>query len=112
MIASGQRVVIGLENGDLGPQMLNVFDDGLVQEVRYNYRTVDELLGDRLRVVRCEGLPDAPLFQLNHWVTPASLAAQSRETNTLEFLVGRAVAVRSERELAPEPRGDRLLQDR
>lgn len=99
MIASGRRLVIGLENGDLGPQILNVFDDGLVQEVRYNYRTVDELLApDSCLPLR--GRRDAPLFQFNHWVTPASLRA-AREINTVDFLGGRARRCQSERDLIP-----------
>lgn len=99
MIASGRRLVIGLENGNLGPQILNVFDDGLVQEVRYNYRTVDELLApDSCLPLR--GRPDAPLFQFNHWLTPASLRA-AREINTLEFLGGRARRCHAARGLLP-----------
>ncbi len=39
MVDSGQRLVVGLENGDLGPQIPNVYDGGLVQEVPYDYDT-------------------------------------------------------------------------
>jgi hypothetical protein len=99
MIASGRRVMLGLENGRLGRQVPNVFDDGLVQEVRYNYRTVAELQADDA-CLPLRGQPDAPLFQFNHWVTPASRGV-ARQTNTLEFLIGRAERCARERKLVP-----------
>ena len=45
MVASGRRLVLGLENGDLGPQIPNVYADGLVQDVPYDYESVDQLRG-------------------------------------------------------------------
>jgi hypothetical protein len=99
LIASGRRVVLGLENGRLGRQVPNVFADGLVQEVPYNYRTVAELAApDACRPLR--GQPDAPLFQFNHWVTPASRGA-SRQVNAKEFLLGRAERCAEERDIVP-----------
>jgi hypothetical protein len=99
LIASGRRVVLGLENGRLGRRIPNVFADGLVQEVPYNYRTVAELDGpDACLPLR--GQPDAPLFQFNHWVTPASRGA-ARQANAHEFLVGRAERCARERDLVP-----------
>jgi hypothetical protein len=99
LIASGRRVVMGLENGRLGRRVPNVFQDGLVQEVPYNYRTLDELgAADSCRPLR--GLPTAPLFQLNHWVTPASRGA-ARQANARDFLLGRAERCARERKLMP-----------
>ena len=43
MVESGRRLVIGLENGDLGPAIPNVYDGGLVQEVPYKYPSVAKL---------------------------------------------------------------------
>jgi hypothetical protein len=99
LIASGRRVVLGLENGRLGRQVPNVFADGLVQEVPYNDRTVAELAApDACRPLH--GQPDAPLFQFNHWVTPASRGA-SRQVNAKEFLLGRAERCAEERDIVP-----------
>lgn len=99
LVASNQRLIVGLENGDLGPRIPNVFRDGVLQEVPYNYRSVEELVApDSCRPLR--GRPDAPLFQFNHWVTPASLSA-SRVANTGAVLGERARRCRAERGLLP-----------
>ena len=99
LVASGQRLIVGLEHGDLGPTIPNVFRDGVIQEVPYNYRSVDELVApDSCRPLR--GRADAPLFQFNHWVTPASLSA-SRVANTTAVLGERAQRCHDERGLLP-----------
>lgn len=99
LIASGERLVIGLEHGDLGPAIPNVFRDGVIQEVPYNYRSVVDLTApDSCRPFR--GRPDAPLFQFNHWVTPASLSA-SAVANTDAVLGDRARRCMLERGLLP-----------
>jgi len=99
LVSSGERLVVGLENGDLGPTIPNAFADGMIQEVPYNYRSVEELVApDSCRPWR--GRPDAPLFQFNHWVTPASLSA-SRVANTEAVLGTRAERCRDERGLLP-----------
>ena len=99
LISSGQRLVVGLERGDLGPTIPNVFRDGVVQEVPFNYRTVDDLTApDSCRPLR--GKPDAPIFQFNHWVTPAS-ASGSAAANTEAVLGTRARRCQAERGLLP-----------
>jgi hypothetical protein len=99
MIDSGHRLVVGLENGDLGPQIPNVFERGLVQEVPYRYvRVADLAAADSCRPLR--GYADAPLFQFNHWVTPASRRA-SREVNAYDFLYRRARRCERERHHLP-----------
>ena len=55
MVESGRRLVIGLENGDLGPALPNVYDGGLVQEVPYKYSSVAQLEGDGLVPTRMRG---------------------------------------------------------
>ena len=95
MVESGRRVVIGLENGDLGPAIPNVYDGGLVQEVPYKYRSVAAL--ERAGSCRPKrGQDDAPLFLLNHFVSPPSqeLAA---EANTEDVLLARADRCSEER---------------
>jgi hypothetical protein len=88
MVESGRRLVIGLENGDLGPAVPNVYEDGLVQEVPYKYSSLSELeRRDSCRPKR--GRDDAPLFLLNHWVSPPSADAAA-QANTEEVLLPRA----------------------
>ena len=92
---SGRRLVIGLENGDLGPAIPNVYDDGLVQDVPYRFASVAKLEGpSSCRPNRGHG--DAPLFLLNHWVSPPSsdLAA---EANSEDVLLARAERCSEER---------------
>ncbi|MBM3659181.1 MAG: hypothetical protein FJW95_06715 [Actinobacteria bacterium] len=99
LASSGQRLVVGLENGDLGPTIPNVFRDRVVQEVPYNYRTIEQLTApDSCRPLR--GRPDAPIFQFNHWVTPASASA-SAVANTTAVLGDRAFRCMEERGLLP-----------
>ena len=95
MVESGRRLVIGLENGDLGPAIPNVYDDGLVQDVPYRFASVAKLEGpSSCRPNRGHG--DAPLFLLNHWVSPPSsdLAA---EANSEDVLLARAERCSEER---------------
>jgi hypothetical protein len=99
MIDADHRLVVGLENGDLGPQIPNLFASGLMQEVPYRYVRVNDLRAPAsCRPLR--GSPDAPLFQFNHWITPASFRA-SREVNAFSFLDGRARRCERERKLIP-----------
>jgi hypothetical protein len=77
MLTSGRRLVVGLENGDLGPDLPNVFTGGLLQEVPYTYRRASSL-ESAASCRRNRGSRDAPLLLLNHWVTPASEDAAAR----------------------------------
>jgi hypothetical protein len=91
--------VVGLEHGDLGPQIPNVFTGGLVQEAPYRYDRVRELKPpESCRPLR--GSSDAPLFQLNHWITPASRPA-SADVNAYAFLDRRARACARIRDRVP-----------
>ena len=97
MVESGKRLVLGLENGDLGPEIPNVFADGLMQEVPYKYRSVPSLE----RVTSCRrnrGSRDAPLFLLNHWVSPASetAAAEANATGVLGDRIDRCADLRGQ----------------
>jgi len=96
MVASGRRLVIGLERGALGPTILNVYDGGLIQEVPYDYSAVAELEDpDSCRPHR--GQDDAPLFLLNHWVSPPSTELAA-EVNHEDVLLARAERCAEERD--------------
>lgn len=88
LIERDRRLVVGLERGDLGPAIPNVFDRGLVQEVPFRYERVADLRGTEGCRPR-RGRADAPLFQFNHWITPASRDA-ARRINAYDFLLDRA----------------------
>jgi hypothetical protein len=69
MIATGHRMFVSLENGDGGPTMPHAFA-GLVEETPFTFTTTRELR----RAASCDpnrGTVGSPVFQLNHWVTPA-----------------------------------------
>ena len=65
-------------------QIPNVYDDGLVQEVPYKYSSVAKLEAPA-SCRRNRGEDDAPLFLLNHFVSPpsAELAAQANAEDVL-----------------------------
>jgi hypothetical protein len=87
MLADGKRLVVMLENGDGGPTLPNGFAD-LLQETPFKFRNVDQLRQpSSCRPNR--GIPDGPVFQLNHWVTPASRRG-SEDANAMKELGRRA----------------------
>jgi hypothetical protein len=69
MIAAGHRMFVSLENGDGGPTMPNAFTE-LVEETPFTFTRTAALSN----VASCDpnrGTVGSPIFQLNHWVTPA-----------------------------------------
>jgi hypothetical protein len=97
MVESGERVLVGLENGDLGPRLPNVYDAGLIQETPYDFSSVEQL-EDPTSCRRHRGHTDAPLFLLNHWVSPAS-ADIAANANDADLLYERAERCAVERQL-------------
>ncbi len=96
MVETGQRLVLALENGDLGPQIPNAYASGLLQETQYKYSSVEELE----RPTSCRpkrGDRDAPLLLLNHWISPPSEQAAS-QANAEDVLLPRAERCSEERE--------------
>jgi hypothetical protein len=68
MIHADTRILVMLENGDGGPQLPNAFR-GLVEETPFTFLTTSGLKAP----ASCDpnrGPASAPVFQLNHWVTP------------------------------------------
>ena len=81
MIASGHRVLVTLENGDGGPTMPNAFA-GLVEETPFTFRRPRNLEASS----SCDanrGIPGSPIFQFNHWVTPAEPVTATRVNSSL-----------------------------
>jgi hypothetical protein len=97
MVESGRRLVVGLENGDLGPAIPNVYDSGLVQETPYKFSSTAKLEAEgSCRPNR--GQDDAPLFLLNHFVSPPSpeLAAEANSEDVLLTRAERCADVRGQ----------------
>jgi hypothetical protein len=87
MLAERKRLVVMLETGDGGPTLRNGFAD-LIQETPYKFRKLERL--SRPRSCRPNrGIADGPVFQLNHWITPANRDA-SKDANAAELLGRRA----------------------
>ena len=69
MIDAGTRLQVSLENGDGGPTLPNAFT-GLVEETPFTFFRPRNLEAASSCTAN-RGTPDSPLFQFNHWVTPA-----------------------------------------
>jgi hypothetical protein len=84
LIASGTRLQVSLENGADPPTLPNAFD-GLVQETPFTFRRPRDLEPasscSANRGTTGGGAGDAPVFQFNHWVTPAE-PVTARRVNT------------------------------
>jgi hypothetical protein len=97
MLATGKRVLVTLENGDGGPTMPNAFS-GLVQETPFTFRRPRNLEAASSCATN-RGLPGSPVFQFNHWVTPAeSITARRVNSSVLRERVARCM---TERDRAP-----------
>ena len=98
MIRSGQRLVVMLESGDGGPEypwLVNGFD--FVQETPFDFPTVESFSCEPNR-----GVPDAPLFQINHWLNGFSnLVSDAQLVNAADVLWPRVAQCRDERGLQP-----------
>jgi hypothetical protein len=69
MLDAGKRLLVTLENGDGGATLPNAFS-GLLQETPYTFLRSSDLTS----AASCKtnrGVEGAPIFQFNHWVTPA-----------------------------------------
>jgi hypothetical protein len=81
MIDAGTRLEVSLENGDDPPTLPNAFT-GLVQETPFTFRRPRDLE----RPSSCatnRGTDDAPVFQFNHWVTPAEPVTAARVNTSI-----------------------------
>jgi hypothetical protein len=94
MIRSGGRLVVMVEEGrggDAAPWLVNGFE--ITQETPYTFPTVESFSCEPNR-----GPADAPLFQLNHWLSGfSSLVSDAELVNTRDVLLGRAEQCRDDR---------------
>jgi hypothetical protein len=93
MIAAGDRLFVALENGAAPPTLPNAFT-GLMEETPFTFRRPRDLE----RPATCtanRGAPDAPVFQFNHWVTPAEpVTAALVNSSVLRDRLARCTQVR------------------
>lgn len=78
MVKSGKRVLVSLEDGDGGPTLPNAFT-GLVEETPFTFVRPSDLT-NATSCAPNRGNDSAPIFQLNHWLTPA-IAATAKTVN-------------------------------
>jgi hypothetical protein len=79
MIDAGKRLQVSLENGAAPPTLPNAFT-GLVEETPFTFARPRGLERPASCAVN-RGTADAPVFQFNHWVTPAE-PVTARRVNT------------------------------
>jgi hypothetical protein len=79
MIDRGKRLQVSLENGADPPRLPNAFA-GLVQETPFTFRR-PRVLERPSSCTTNRGTDGAPVFQFNHWVTPAE-PVSARRVNT------------------------------
>jgi hypothetical protein len=73
-------VMVSLEDGDGGPTLPNAFT-GLVEETPFTFVRPSDLT-NATSCTPNRGKDSAPIFQLNHWLTPA-IAATAKTVNRL-----------------------------
>jgi len=81
MIDRGTRLQVSLERGAAGPTLPNAFA-GLVEETPFTFLRPRDL-GRPPSCAANRGGEDAPMFQLNHWVTPAEPVSARRVNATI-----------------------------
>lgn len=94
MIENDERVLVMAENDGSGPDWYHPAFE-LTQETNFSFRSAEEM---DCRPNR--GRSDSPLFQLNHWISPASREG-SKTANEFEFLLNRALKCQEQRGLLP-----------
>ena len=98
MIQNGTRVLVMSEHGGGEPAWYHSGFE-LTQETPYRFETVDDMRSDTSCAPN-RGEPDSPLFQLNHFISPAD-SDTSASANEFQFLLDRALACKRERGLVP-----------
>jgi len=81
MIDAGTRLQVSLENGRAAPTLPNAFT-GLVEETPFTFRRPHDL-DHASSCAPNRGTPNAPIFQFNHWVTPAEPVTATRVNSSM-----------------------------
>lgn len=93
MVRTGKRLLVSLEDHDGGPTLPNAFT-GLVEETPFTFLRPSDLTN----AASCRpnrGTEGAPVFQLNHWLTPASrVTARTVNARALRTRVKACTAAR------------------
>jgi hypothetical protein len=96
MIVRNQRILIMAEHDGSGPAWYHPGFE-LTQETPYSFRSPEALSCRPNR-----GLPESPLFQLNHWIERVTPSPADAETlNRYDFLLRRALQCQTERSRMP-----------
>lgn len=98
MIASGERVLIGAENGGGEFPWYHSFYRGIIQETRFQFESMAEFTCAPLR-----GDRKGSIFLLNHWITspPAALPSRAAIVNSEAVLMQRALECQKKRGMLP-----------
>lgn len=98
MIDDGTRVLVMSEHGGGDPDW---YHEGfeLTQETAYRFESIDLMRSDESCAPN-RGQADSPLFQLNHFISPADPVA-SATVNDYQFLLDRALKCQEIRDLVP-----------
>jgi hypothetical protein len=81
MIDAGTRLLVSLENGAAPPTLPNAFG-GLVEETPFTFRRPRNL-EQPASCAPNRGGEDAPIYQFNHWVTPAVPVTAARVNTSI-----------------------------
>ena len=81
MIDAGTRLQVSFENGDGGPTLPNAFT-ALVEETPFTFFRPRNLEAASSCTTN-RGTPDSPVFQFNHWVTPAEPVTARRVNSAI-----------------------------
>jgi hypothetical protein len=96
MIERNERLLVMAENDASGPDWYHPGFE-LTQETPYSFASPAEFSCESNR-----GLPESPLFQLNHWIEKVMPSPGDAEVvNEFEFLLKRALGCQAERGMFP-----------
>jgi len=96
MIERNERLLVMAENDGSGPDWYHPGFE-LTQETPYSFASPAEFSCEPNR-----GLPESPLFQLNHWIEKVMPSpGDAQRVNEFEFLLKRALGCQAERGMLP-----------
>jgi hypothetical protein len=104
MIDAGRNILLLSEHSGPGPDWNNP-GYGLFQDTPFTFTSPDQLTGAQIPASCApnRGSPDAPLFQINHWITDAQPPSQdtAKKVNAYDVLMPRVEGCQSLRQKSP-----------